>query len=309
MANELTSTTVTEVIQRNAYAASALYFSERPGLSTLVATMDLSNADTLVARFPIYDKVSAAAIAENSDFTTNSAVDTGASVDVTVSEHAIKFTVTDMAQGSAVDNQGDGRGSICGRMAAEAIQRLQDQDIAALFSAFNSSTGSNSGAITSTLLINAIGQLDIDSIPNDVRHVVLHPFQWRSLIPTYDDGSVYANQGKQVVTSGMVTDNLYGASLFVTANVATATVSSSTVWAGAAFHPTAVALATKSLPAPGSPDVIAGLPRIELERDASLRAFEVVATGVWGEAEYRGGATTAGRGGAGVFLYSNSTVA
>ena len=42
--------------------------------------------------------------------------------------------------------------------------------------------------------------------------------------------------------------------------------------------------------------------------NASLRGFEVVATGVWGEAEYRGGATTSGRGGAGVYLYSNSTV-
>jgi hypothetical protein len=30
---------------------------------------------------------------------------------------------------------------------------------------------------------------------------------------------------------------------------------------------------------------------------------------VWGEAEYRGGATTSGRGGAAVYLYSNSTVA
>lgn len=299
MAQETTSTTVTEVIERNAYAASQLYFAENPGLAGLVAKKDLSGMATLVARFPIYDKVNAAAIAEATDFTTNSQIDTSNSVDVTVSEHAIKFTITDLGNEATVDNiaRAEGEGSIVGQMAAEALQRRQDQDIAALFSGFNSSTGSNSGAITSTLLITAIGQLDIDNIPRNPRSVVLHPFQWRTLIPSYDDGSVYGNQGKQVVTAGMVSDNLYGAKLFVTANVATATVSGSTVWAGAAFHPSAAALATKG-----------PMPKLEAERDASLRAFEVVGVGVWGEAEYRGGATTSGIGGAGVMLYSNSTV-
>jgi hypothetical protein len=299
MANETTSTTITEVIEREAYAASALYFAEVPGLAGLVAKKDLSGLPTLVARFPIYDKVSSTAIAENTDFTTNSVVDTSATVDVTVSEHAIKFTITDLGNEASRDNiaQASGEGGIVGQMAAEATQRRQDQDIAALFSAFNSSTGSNSGAITSTRLITAIGQLDIDSIPRSPRVTVLHPFQWRTLIPVFDEANVYGPQGQQIVTSGMVSSNLYGASLFVTANVATATVSSSTVWAGCVMHPSAVALATKG-----------AMPRFETERDASLRGFEVVATGVWGEAEYRGGATTSGRGGAGVFLYSNSTV-
>ena len=299
MANETTTTTITEVIEREAYAASALYFAEVPGLSGLVAKKDLTGQATLTARFPIYDKVSSTAIAENTDFTTNSAVDTSATVDVTVSEHAIKFTITDLANDASRDTvaQASGEGGIVGQMAAEATQRRQDQDIAALFSAFNSSTGSNSGAITSTLLITAIGQLDIDSIPRNPRVTVLHPFQWRTLIPVFDESNTYGAQGQQVVTSGMVSSNLYGASLFVTANVATATVSGSTVWAGAVMHPSAIALATKG-----------PLPKMEAERDASLRGFEVVATGVWGEAEYRGGATTSGRGGAGVFLYSNSTV-
>ena len=299
MALETTTTTITEVIEREAYAESVLYFSEVPGLSGLVAKKDLTGSPTLVARFPIYDKVSSTAIAENTDFTTNSAVDTSGTVDVTVSEHAIKFTITDLANEASRDNiaQAQSEGGIVGRMAAEATQRRQDADIAALFAGFNSSTGSNSGAITSTLLITAIGQLDIDSIPRNPRVTVLHPFQWRTLIPVFDEANVYGPQGQQIVTSGMVSSNLYGASLFVTANVATATVSSSTVYAGCVMHPSAVALATKG-----------AMPRFETERDASLRAFEVVATGVWGEAEYRGGATTSGRGGAGVYLYSNSTV-
>ncbi len=299
MAQETTTTTITEVIEREAYAASVLYFAETPGLAGLVAKKDLTGMPTLVARFPIYDKVSSTAIAEMTDFTTNSQIDTSGTVDVTVSEHAFKSTISDLANEASRDNiaQATGEAGIVGQMAAEATQRRQDQDIAALFAGFDSSTGSNSGAITSTLLITAIGQLDINNIPRAPRVTVLHPFQWRTLIPVFDESNTYGPQGQQVVTSGMVSSNLYGASLFVTANVATATVSASTVWAGAVMHPSAIALATKG-----------AMPRFEVERDASLRAFEVVATGVWGEAEYRGGATTSGRGGAGVYLYSNSTV-
>ena len=300
MALETTTTTITEVIEREAYAESVLYFAEVPGLSELVAKKDLTGQSTLTARFPIYDKVSSTAIAENTDFTTNSAVDTSGTVDVTVSEHAVKFTITDLANEASRDTiaQASGEGGVVGRMAAEATQRRQDQDIAALFAAFDSSTGSNTAAITSTLLISAIGRLDIDSIPRNPRVTVLHPFQWRTLMAVFDEVNTYGPQGGQVVTSGMVSSNLYGASVFVTANVATATVSGSTVWAGAVMHPSAIALATKG-----------PMPKLEAERDASLRGFEVVATGVWGEMEYRGGATTSGRGGAGVYLYSNSTVA
>jgi hypothetical protein len=90
--------------------------------------------------------------------------------------------------------------------------------------------------------------------------------------------------------------NLYGCLIFQTNNVTTATVSSSTVYAGCILHPSAIALAQKGT-----------LPMIETERDASLRATEIVATGIWGAAEYRGGATTNGRGGAGVYFYSNTT--
>jgi hypothetical protein len=125
---------------------------------------------------------------------------------------------------------------------------------------------------------------------------VLHPFQWKTLLPTYDDASVFGAQGQQVVTSGIV-GQLYGALIFETSNVATATISSSTCWAAGVFHPTAIALASKG-----------SMPMFETERDASLRAVELVGTGVWGQAEYRGGATTSGIGGAGVLLYSNSTV-
>jgi hypothetical protein len=307
VANETTSTTVTEVIRQAAYAESALYFAARPGVSGLVASRDISGEPTLTARFPIYDAVDATAIAENTDFTTNSAVDTTGTVDVTVSEHAIRFILTNLAIGATVDDiigspspavsaAAQNEGGIVGQMIGESMQRRQDKDITALFASFDSSTGSNTGAITTTLFLSAITTLDTNNIPTAPRVAVLHPFQWGSLRPALDDASVYGVEGQQIVSTGMAA-RVYGVDIFSTGNVGTATVSTSTVYAGAVMHPSAVALATK------------GGVQVASEYDASLRAHEVVGTGVWGEAEYRGGATTNGRGGAGVFLYSNSTVA
>lgn len=299
MASETTTTTVAEVIEREAYAASVLYFDAALGLKDFVTVKDISADPTLVGRFPIYDSVSATAIAEATDFTTNSAVDTTGTVDVTVSEHAIKFTITDLSNQASRDTLYSAAGreaSIVGQMGAQALAQRLDKDIAALFSGFNSSTGDATAGITSTLLMTAIYTLDINNIPVSPRIIALNPFQWKSLAPTFDDASAYGAQGQEVVRTGRVAQ-LYGCTVFQSNNVGTATISSSTDWAGAVFHPSAIAVAHKALA------------NFEVERDASLRAFEVVATGVWGEAEYRGGATTSGRGGAGVLLYSNSTVA
>lgn len=304
-AAETTTTTLTKIIQREAYQAGVMYFAERPGVTGFVTKADLTGQNTLVARFPIYDKLSAAAIAENTDFTTNSALDTSGTVDVTVSEHAQRFILTDLALNATVEdaiNPSDavtqtaiGQSGVIGRVAAEALQRIQDQDVCALFGALDSSTGSNSGPLTTTLLINGITTLNLNNIPTDRRVAILHSKQWQALLPAYDDSAQFGAAGDRILQTGAV-GNIYGCLLFETNNVTTATVSASTVYAGAIIHPSAIALAQKG-----------SLPMVEAERDASLRATEIVATGVWGEAEYRGGATTSGRGGAGVYFYSNTT--
>ncbi len=309
MSAETTSTTVTEAIRQAAYASSVLYFSTKPGVTGFVTKMDLTGQETLTARFLIYDAVTATAIAENTDFTTNSQVDTTGSVDVTVSEHAIRFIVTALSLGASVDQIANGtmttslqananqQGTIVGRMAAEAMQTRQDKDVTALFASFDSSTGSNTGAITTTLFQSALTTLESNNIPGPYV-AVLHPFQWGSLRVAFSNAATYGVRvGEDVIQRG-ATAQVAGVDIFTTGNVGTATVSSSTVYAAAMFNPSAIAVAQKG-----------NIPEIAVDLDISLRAVEVVGTGVWGEAEYRGGATTNGRGGAAVFLYSNSTVA
>src|SRR4051812_48770267 len=104
MAGETTTTTLTELVRNASWNAGRLYFAERPGVAGFVTIKDISGEDTLVARFPIYDKLSALAIAEATDFTTNSAIDTSGSADATVSEHAIKFMITDLQLGASVED-------------------------------------------------------------------------------------------------------------------------------------------------------------------------------------------------------------
>ncbi len=296
MANETTATTITELIRTEAIGAAALWFEANPGVASFVTQADITGIPTNTHVFPIIDQMTAAAIAENTDFTTNAAIDTSGSASATVTEHIVKSTVTDYARMASTENLEAvaSEGSNIGGMFARAMQKLQDQDITALFAAFNSSTGSNSGPLTAALLTEAVSTLNENNIPDDRRVMVLHPTQFRPLIAVFDDASTFGRQGQQSLDTGKI-GVLYGAQVFQTTSVATATVSSSTVYAGAVMHPTAVGLVVKD----GN--------MFATERDESFRYTEVMLVKKWGEVEYRGGATTSGRGGAGVYFYSNTT--
>ena len=305
MANETTSTEITEVIRTEAIGEAALYYDSTPGVTQFVTIADISGQPTNKHVFPIVDSIAAAAIAENTDYSTNSALDTSGSANATVTEHIVKSTITDYSIGASTVNwvgtpdgamvsAASARAGTVGTMFARAIQKRQDLDVTALFGSFNSSTGDNTASLTAALFQDAVSLLDTNDIPADRRVAVLHPTQWKKLIGVFDDASTFGAPGANVVERG-ITGMLYGAAIFRTTNVGTATVSSSTVYAGAVMHQDAVGVVEKG-----------GL-NIAVERDESLRAFEVVGVQKWGEVEYRGGATTSGRGGAGVYFYSNTT--
>jgi len=306
MANESTTTTLTETIRTETIGAAVLGYTSNPGVSGFVTSADITGLPTLKHVFPIIDNISAGAIAEGSDYTTNSALDTSGSASATVSEHAVKSTINDLAIGATqedftggasgpVTNAASARAATIGTMFARSLVKLQDQDITALFGALNSSTGANAGPLTAALLTEAKSTLDENDVPDDRRVAVIHPTQHRPLIAVFDDASTFGAAGAAMVQRGSVS-MLYGLEVFKTTSVGTATVSASTTYAGAIMHPDAIGLVTKG-----------GMLTVEVERDASARQVEVVGTSIWGEVEYRGGATTNGRGGAGVFFYSNTT--
>src|SRR3990167_4792839 len=315
MADETTTTTLVEAIRTEAIGAAVLGYEANPGVVGFTTVADISGQPTLKHAFPILDNISAAAIAEGTDYTTNSALDSTGSASATVSEHAVKATITSLTMGATQEDfvgaprpgvlaAASARAATIGTMFARALVKRQDQDVTALFSAFNSSTGTNTGAVTSTLFIDATSTLDQNNIPDSPRIAVLHPTQVKPLVAVFDDASTIGAAGAAIIGRGQAGFGmLYGANIFRTTSVGTATVSSSTVYAGAIMHPDAVGVVNKNPSGGGG-----GFPMsVEVETDISLRAVEVVGVGVWGEVEYRGGATTNGRGGAGVYFYSNTT--
>lgn len=289
-----TSTTITETIHTEAIGAAALYFESNPGITGFCTVANITGQDTNTFVFPILDQVTAEAIAENSDFTTTSTIDSSGSPSATVTEHAIRSDITDYSADSSTVNMAASQGATVGQMHAIAMRKREDQDVTALFASFNSSTGSNTGPLTSTLLSDAVNLLNVNNIPEGQRVTAIHPTQFGPLIPVFDDASTFGRQGQELLNTGGI-GLLYGTTVFQTTNIATATVSASTVYAGAVMHATAVGVVEK------------GGPMFEVERNASLRAAEVILVKKWGEVEYRGGATTSGRGGAGVYFYSNTT--
>jgi hypothetical protein len=290
MANETSTTTITEIIQRESYQSAAYAYQAVAVMPNLVTRSDLSGRPTLTARFPIFNSLSAEPVSEGTDYSTNQAIDTGNSVDVTVSEHIVRLMVTDLSEEAATVDLARVRGIQIGKAMAERV----DKDITALFSGFDTSIGSDSGDLTVSLFQQAVIELEKNNIPRPY-YAVLHPKQWGDLIGSLASYNTFGETGEEVIKTGRV-GRLHGVDIYISGNIPTATVNENTVYSGSIFNPEAIAFAVKGK-----------IPTIEVQRDASLRAFEVIGIGIWGEAEYRGGAATNGIGGAGVNLYSNAT--
>ena len=290
MANETTTTTLTEIIQREAYQAAAYAYQAVAVMPPLVSKADLTEKPTLTARFPVFNALTAEAVSEGADYTSAQAVDTGNSVDVTVSEHIVRLMVTDLSEDAATLDMARVRGIQVGKAMAERV----DKDLTALFGGLDASAGSATGSLTVALFQEAVIELEKNNIPRPY-YAVIHPKQWGDLIGSLASYNTFGEVGEEAIKTGRV-GRLHGVDIYITGNVPTATVDSNTVYSGAIFNPEAIAFAWKG-----------EIPTIEVQRDASLRAFEVVGIGVWGEAEYRGGSAADGIGGAGVNLYSNAT--
>src|SRR3990167_5561144 len=192
MADETTTTTLVEAIRTEAIGAAVLGYEANPGVVGFTTVADISGQPTLKHVFPILDNISAAAIAEGTDYTTNSALDSTGSASATVSEHAVKATITSLTIGATQEDfvgtasgpvmtAAAARAATIGTMFSRALLKRRDQDLTALFGSFNSSTGTNTGALTSTLLTAAVALLDENDIPEDRRVAVLHPTQFKAL--------------------------------------------------------------------------------------------------------------------------------
>ena len=142
-----------------------------------------------------------------------------------------------------------------------------------MFDGFSTALGDGTGAISTAVIFNALSTLRANSLDADMCAVVLHPKIAYDLKANMTNTFANANANdlsNEALRSGFV-GRLAGMNVFETSNIANTGTAGD--YKGGAFHRDALAIAMMQ-------DV-----KIETQRDASLRADEIVATSVYGVGE------------------------
>ena len=264
MANESTTTTLNDLLPQ--IVAEAMFqANEKSIMRGLVKnfTMPLNSGKSIVV--PTYPTVAAAAVAEGTDLS-NTAVSTGGAT-LTVSEVGVMTTITDMAIRSSASNVIADIGKVFG----EGIAKKIDQDLMSNFDNFSTEVGDGTGAISVNSIFQAVANLRANGVPSTDLACVLHPMIAYDLKAAIG-ASAYAGGDLQTeaLRSGYV-GTLAGVPIFESSNMSN--TGNAGDYKGAVFHRDALGLAMMQ-------DI-----QIETQRDASLRASELVSTAVYGHGE------------------------
>tara|TARA_R100001198_G_scaffold95053_1_gene79951 strand:+ start:678 stop:1520 length:843 start_codon:yes stop_codon:yes gene_type:complete len=264
MANETTSSTISELYTE--IVAEALFVaSEQSVMRGLVRNYTIAGGGKSV-EVPIYSTVSAAAVSEASDLS-NTAVNP-TSVTITASEVGIMTTLTDLARNSASRNVA----ADIGRLFGEAIATKMDQDLTALFDGFSTSIGGAGQELTVDKIFQAVATLRQANVPGPY-FGVLNPKVAYNVKKNLTNTFVNPNPNdltNEALRTGYI-GNIAGVQIFESSNVDGTTDTDNCK--GAIFSQDALGMAMMQ-------DL-----KIETQRDASLRADEIVATAVFGVGE------------------------
>jgi len=265
MANETTSSTLSE-LYTEIVAEAEFVIQEKSIMKNLVKNYTIAGGGKSV-EVPIYSAVSAAAVAEATDLS-NTAVNPS-SVTITASEVGVMTTLTDLARNSASRNVA----ADIGRLFGEGIAKKIDQDLIALFDGFSTTLGDGTGAISAASIFNAASTLRASGLPVEECYAILHPKIAYDLKANLTNTFANANANdlaNEALRSGYV-GSLAGIKIFETSNMSDTGTAGD--YKGGIFHKDALAIAMMQ-------DI-----KIETQRDASLRADEIVATAVYGVGE------------------------
>jgi N4-gp56 family major capsid protein len=243
---------------------------ERSVLVPLCSIYDISATAGKTIQVPVYPVVSAAALTEGTDITDDANVNPTAKT-ITASEYGVLAVVTDLMKESAGRNVA----ADIGRMLGEAIAKKQDETIAALFAGFaTNEVGAAGQELTVELLFQAAAKLRAANAPGQFAGVFTPEAMYNlKKVLTQAGYNTSANAlsmvGEDALRAGFV-GTVAGINLFESTVISPDGSGDIT---GAVFAPQALGVALKK-----------GL-TIEVQRDASLRADEIVATATWGVGE------------------------
>lgn len=263
MANETTSSTLSELFT-NITQEAIFTFQETSVMRPLVTTYPISGSGKTI-EVPVYPTISASAVNEASDLSNTAVNPTSATI--TASEIGVMTTLTDLARDSASRNVGADIGKLFG----EAIAKKVDTDLAGLLDDFASANdqGGAGTELTADLLFKAQAILRSANVPAPY-YAVFHPkatFNLKKTLtqPAYttsSSGYAISDIGNEALRNGYI-GRIAGIDIFENANISIDAYDDSF---GGVFHPQSLGLALKE-------DF-----KVETQRDASLRATEIVAS-------------------------------
>ena len=263
MANETTTTTLDDLIP--SIITEAMFTAEEKSLMAgLVRNYSLPFGSGKTIDVPIYGRPTAAAVAEGTDLS-NTAISTSKAT-LTVGEVGIMTTVTDFARNASSQNVISDVGQLFG----EAIAKAQDVALLGLFDGFSTIVGGATTTITVPHIFEAVTRLRSQGLDPSGMACVLHPYVAYDLKSALTNTFVgqASDTSNEAMRSGFI-GFLAGIPVYESANISDTTGDS----LGGLFHRDALGLATMQ-----------GIV-IEPQRDASLRATELVATAVYGAGE------------------------
>ena len=262
MANESTTTTLNDLIAPIVQEAMFVA-SETAIMPGLVKIFNVPANAGKVLQVPLYSTQSIASDAgENADLS-NTAVSTDVA-NITLTEAGIMTTLTDMARNHSMSNVVADLGKLFG----EAIAKRHDRALTGLFSSFTASIGAAQDEIEVKDLFEAYATLKAAAVPGPYFGVFSPKAIYnvkKTLTNTFVNpyGSTVANQA---MTEGYI-GRIAGIDIYESSNVVQL---SDTSVVNAVFSRDALGIA------------IAQQLNVETQRDASLRAEEVVASTRYG---------------------------
>ena len=258
-----TSTTLDDLFV-NIIAQARFTAEEQSLMMGLVTQYNIGSEAGKTIQVPKYPAIAAADLTEGTDM--GSTTVSTSSVSVAVGEVGAQVLLTDMAAYGA-GNPDVELGTVLGN----AIATKMDQDLLGLFSGFTAAFGAAGQEITVADLFKAAATLRANKVTG-VINAVVHPYQAYQLKANLTNTFANPNGGdsqNEAMRNGYV-GTIAGINVYESANVAIDGAGDSV---GAVFAPEAIAIAIKK-------DF-----GIETQRDASLRAFELNATAVYGVGE------------------------
>ncbi len=272
MANETTTSLateliLTEVVNREVIRAAYAEVVAAP----LVRVKDIADQPTLTATFPKYPKLTASALTEGTDMSNTAVNTTGVSIDA--GEVGLMVTITDLLKAAAVNPITEDLAQEMGRAIAEKI----DTDITAEFANFSLTAGTSGADMTLSDLIDAVYALENANAPGPYV-AILHPIQIADLRKDIVSNAATAfslvpdSMKQALLAGGELSLEIMGVQIF--RSTTCASVNTNADRQGGMFP-------ARDLVAPIGM-ALKQVSRTEFQRDASLRATEVVVTSVYG---------------------------